>query len=85
MVYAVVNNKIVENIVESNYAIKDGWIAVPFGAPVCIGDSYINQVFYDKNGNIRYTPEVGISNVRINDLETAFDSLMGGVSVALGL
>ena len=85
MVYAIVKDKIVENIVESSYAMEDGWIVVPFDSQVSIGDKYEGRIFYGPDGNIRLTPEAKISTQKIQELETAFDALMGGVSVALGL
>ena len=92
MIYAIIENNTVSNIAESTYALDHNWVIVPFGAHVSIGDSYRNNMFYDSDGNVKFTPEameikskVDESFAQIADLKTAFDALMGGVSVALGL
>ena len=94
MIYAILNETQdkVENVAESYIALKANWIQVPANVPVAIGDSYDGTSFYSPSGEMRMSyvnqniqNQVNQSRDQITDLETAFDALMGGVSVALGL
>lgn len=71
MIYAILNDdlNIVENITESHIALEPNWVQVPAGINVYIGDNYINSMFYDPEGNPRFSPEVQFSQNRINELE----------------
>ena len=94
MTYVVLNkaHDTVENIAESRMALDVNWIQIPTDLPVSIGDSFDGAMFYSPSGELRMSyvnqnikNQVNQSNDKITDLETAFDALMGGVSVALGL
>ena len=85
MNYAIIENGIVVNIAVSVQPLKSNWVAISSGTRVMIGDTYDGDMFYDPDGNVRLSPEVTMTQNRVVDLESAFDSLMGGVSVALGL
>ena len=69
MIYAIIENNIVSNIAESNHALNENWVAVPFGACVSIGSSYYNNIFYDANGEPILTPEVNLTQNKIKELE----------------
>lgn len=70
MIYAVVENEIVTNVVESNIQLNANWIAVPINSPVSIGDKYINGCFYDKDDTMKQSPELQMATNRIAELET---------------
>lgn len=71
MIYAILNDdlNIVENITESHIALEPNWVQVPAGINVYIGDNYVNSMFYDPEGNPRFSPEVQFSQNRIDELE----------------
>lgn len=92
MRFAIVQENKVINIAESNYPLTVDWHQIDNGVPVGIGDVYDGQAFYSPEGDIRMSyiqektqNQVDQANGQISELETAFDALMGGVSVALGL
>ena len=92
MIFAIVNEGKVVNIVESMHPLTSDWIQIDNGVCVSIGDTYDGMVFYNPEGEMRMNfinrktqDQVDQARVQITDLETAFDALMGGVSVALGL
>lgn len=94
MIYAILNETQdkVENVAESYIPLNANWIQVAANVPVAIGDSYDGKSFYSPSGEMRMSyinqniqDQVNQSRTQIIDLETAFDALMGGVSVALGL
>lgn len=71
MIYAILNEElsIVENIAESHIALSNNWIQVPAGSGVSIGDTYDGKMFVDQNGNVRLTPEVMLTQEKIEDLK----------------
>lgn len=92
MIFAIVNEGKVVNIAEGNHPLSVDWIQVDNGVPVGIGDTYDGMAFYSPEGQMRMSyvqtktqNQVDQAHGQISDLETAFDALMGGVSVALGL
>ena len=92
MIFAIVNEGKVVNIAESMHPLAPDWIQVENGVGASIGDTYDGMAFYSPEGEMRMNfvnrktqNQVDQARVQITDLETAFDSLMGGVSIALGL
>ena len=75
MVYAVIRDGVVVNIVSSYTAMGSNWQAVPVNCPVAIGDTYRDGCFYSPEGEMRMSPETAA-------LAMAFDALMGGVADA---
>lgn len=75
MTYAIVENGIVINIAESTKPIEPNWYAVPIGASVGIGDTCNGQMFFDPEGNIRYTPEQEQANKLISEQAAEIESL----------
>lgn len=92
MRFAIVENDIVTNVAEGLMPLEANWHEIQVDVPVAIGDKFDGQVFYDEEGNVRMSYvqnktqiQVDKAHTQITDLESAFDSLMGGVSIALGL
>ena len=69
MIYAVIENELVTNVVESNIQLDANWIAVPINSPVSIGDKYINGCFYDEYDIMKQAPELQVATNRIAELE----------------
>ena len=74
MKYAIVENGIVVNIAESNWALADNWVIIPIGSPVLICDTYDGRLFYAPDGSVRMTPEQEYAANRINTLEAQLAS-----------
>lgn len=92
MRFAIVENEIVTNVAEGLMPLAANWHEIQTDVPVAIGDKFDGQAFYDEKGNMRMShvqsqikSQVDQAHLQITDLESAFDALMGGVSVALGL
>lgn len=92
MRFAIVEENKVVNVAEGSYPLTVDWIQIDNGVPVGIDDTYDGQAFYSPEGEMRMSyvqkntqNQVDQASGQISDLETAFDALMGGVSVALGL
>lgn len=92
MRFAIVKDGKVTNIAESNHPLTADWIQIDNGTPVGIDDIYDGNVFFSPELELRMSYIQGITqnqvdqaHSQIGELETAFDALMGGVSVALGL
>lgn len=69
MKYAIIENKVVDNIVVASYPAESNWMEIPTDLPVHIGDSYDTMHYYDSDGNIRRTPSDRVICSRINELE----------------
>lgn len=76
MTFAVIDNGVVANIVESNIAVGQDWYAVPINCPVNIGDTFSNGCFFDEEGVMREAPELSAATNRIAELETQNQALV---------
>lgn len=57
MTYAIVENGVVTNIADAINQVEPNWYLIPIGARIGIGDTFNGALFFDPEGNVRFTPE----------------------------
>lgn len=67
MTYAIIDGITVVNIADATRPIEPTWIQVPTGMRVGIGDTFNGELFFDSEGNVRFTPEQEQANKIITE------------------
>ena len=76
MTYAILDeNFVVTNIAEASHQVDSNWAIVPIGANVEIGDSFVNGLFYNQDGDVRLAADTKV-------LADAIESLFKGIQEA---
>lgn len=75
MTYAIIENTTVINIADASRPIESTWVQVPIGMRVGIGDTYNGELFFDPEGNVRFTPEQEQANKIITEQAAKIQSL----------
>lgn len=75
MRFAIVDNDIVTNIVESLMPLEDNWHEIAVDIPVSIGDTFDGYTFYDDEGNVRMNHVQSLSKKLIDKLGVDVEDL----------
>lgn len=79
MIYAIVRDSKVVNIVEASGNLEADWFLVTPNSPVSIGDTYDGYNYYDADGHVRLAPDTQLMQSRIDELKAENAALKASI------
>lgn len=85
MIYAIVEEGKVVNVVEANGNLESNWFLTTPNSPVSIGDTFDGWNYYDADGNVRLAPDTQLMQKKIDELKVenaALEASLDGYEAA---